>query len=56
MVASGLGSITTCYYDLQPDWFMMFLHNKVIYTVNKVVYRKHYFTASCGYMLVESTT
>ena len=40
----GVGA---CPYILQPEWFWLLLH-KVVYTVNKVAFRKHHFSTSCS--------
>ena len=41
-------SQTNMYYSLQSDWsFLLLVNIQVVYTVNKVAYRKHCFTTSC---------
>ena len=59
VVIVNLKSQTITCYILQPDWSLLLLVNiqvytllyaisKVVYTVNKVAYRKYYCTTSCG--------
>ena len=41
-------SQTNMHYILQSDWsFLVLVNIQVVYTVNKVAYRKHCFTTSC---------